>query len=60
MNFKDLLIHAKENDDYAIALITEMYTPLLMKASIVNGVYDEDLFQEVCLTLLNCIRKIKI
>jgi len=60
MNFKELLLTAKDMDEAAVNLITKMYNPLLMKESIVNGVFDEDLFQELWLTLLNCIQKIKI
>ena len=60
MNFKELLSIAKSGDDLAVAQITEMYRPLLTKESIVTGIFDEDLYQELYLTLLNCIRKIKI
>ena len=60
MNFKELLLTAKEMDESAVNQITDLYNPLLMKESIVNGIFDEDLYQELWLTLLNCIRKIKI
>lgn len=60
MNFKELITHAKDNDDSAVEEITVMYKPLLMKESIINGVFDEDLYQELWLTLLMCIQKIKI
>jgi hypothetical protein len=58
MNFKDLILGAKENTP-AAAEILSMYKPLLLKESIVDGVYDEDLYQELCLVLLHCIRKFK-
>ena len=60
MNFKEQLIRAKENDENAIKEISDMYKPLLLKESIINGVFDEDLYQELWLTFLLCIRKIKI
>ena len=60
MNFKELLRRAKENDARAVEELAAMYKPLLIKESIVNGVFDEDLYQELWLTLLDCIRKIKI
>ena len=60
MSFKELLSGAKAGDDPAIARIADMYRPLLKKESIVNGEYDEDLYQELLLTLLNCIRKFEI
>lgn len=60
MNFTELLTRAKEHDAYAMSEITLMYKPLLIKESIVNGVFDEDLYQELWLTMLDCIRTIKI
>ena len=60
MNFKELLTQAKENDPHALNEIASMYKPLLIKESIVNGVFDDDLYQELWLTLINCIRKIRI
>lgn len=60
MNFKELLILAQSGEDLAIKKIVEMYKPLLIKESIVDGIFDEDLHQELMLTLLRCIQKIKI
>jgi len=60
MNFKELLTRAKNRDDNAIQEITAMYKPLLMKEAIINGEFDEDLYQELWLTLLICVRKIEI
>ncbi len=60
MNFKDLLLGAKENAPGAAAEILSMYKPLLLKESIADSVYDEDLYQELCLILLHCIRKFKV
>jgi len=36
------------------------YRPLLVKESICNGFFDEDLYQELCITLVNCIRNFRI
>ena len=58
MSFKELLLRAKENDEYATTTILTMYKPLLLRESIVDGVFDEDLFQELCLTVIKCIYKI--
>ena len=60
MNFKELLLLAKDNEALAIKQLVEMYKPLLIKESIVDGVFDEDLYQELQLTLLRCIQKIKV
>jgi len=37
-----------------------MYKPLLVKNSMERNVFDEDLFQELSITLLNCIMKFRI
>ncbi len=58
MNFKELLLLAKNNEDFAIKKLLEMYKPLLIKESIVDGVFDEDLYQEIRMTFLHCIEKI--
>ncbi|WP_313530527.1 helix-turn-helix domain-containing protein [Anaerotignum sp.] len=57
MNFKELMIRAKENDLAAKKKLLDMYRPLLLKESIVEGHYDEDLYQDLCLTLLYCVHK---
>lgn len=44
MNFKDLIIDAQKGEQYAFEEILNMYRPLIMKESIVNGLFDEDLF----------------
>ena len=60
MNFKNLLLDAKRGDNISVLQIADMYKPLLLKESIINGSFDYDLYQELCLTLLNCINKIKV
>ena len=55
MNFKDLLHQAREGRESAITVIWEMYRPLLVKNSIIGGRFDEDLYQELSITLLKCI-----
>lgn len=57
MNFKDLLIQAKSGDKAAEEALLALYKPLLVKESRFEGTFDEDLYQELCITLLNCIRK---
>lgn len=60
MDFKELLKQAKIGNEQAIAEIMNMYRPLLIKNSIINGSYDEDLFQELSITLLKCIRQFRV
>ena len=49
MNFRELLILAKANHPQAMETLLSMYRPLLMKEAVVNGTFDEDLYQELCI-----------
>lgn len=60
MNFKEMLLLAQRGDSKMCEQILEMYKPLLLKESIVYGVFDEDIYQELSLTLLRCIRSFRI
>lgn len=57
MNFKELLVLAHEGNKSAQEEILMRYKPLLLKESVVDGIFDEDLYQELCITVLNCIHK---
>lgn len=57
MDFKELFLLAKSGDKQAIVKILEMYRPLMIKKAIIEGHYDEDLYQEFCITLLKCIKQ---
>ena len=59
MEFEEILFRAKMSDKQAIEQIGEMYRPLLIKNALVNGIFDEDLYQELTLELLKCIRYFK-
>ena len=60
MNFERLLLKAKELNADAVLKILEIYKPLLIKNAIVNGRFDEDLYQELVSTLLQCIQRFQI
>ncbi len=60
MNFEMLLEKAKAGDKEAREEIFRMYRPLLIKNSMDRNVFDEDLYQELSATLLNCIQKFQI
>lgn len=57
MEFESLLEYAKRGDKRATEEIFRMYRPLLIKRSINGNVFDEDLYQELSIVLLKCIRK---
>lgn len=60
MNFEMLLRQAQKGDKAAQEEIFRMYRPLLIKNSMDNNVFDEDLYQELSATLMNCIKKFVI
>ena len=55
MSFREMLLRAKAGDEKAKLELLEKYKPLLIKNSILNGYFDEDLYQEQCLILMRCI-----
>jgi len=59
MNFINLLTDAKTNPA-SIEYLIELYRPMLTKAAIVDGVFDEDLHQELVMVLLRCVRSFRI
>ena len=60
MNFKELLLRAQSDDQQAKEKLLSLYQPLLMKEAVINGVFDEDVYQELCITLLTCIKRFKV
>lgn len=60
MNFKELLLRAQTDDQQAKEKLLSLYQPLLMKEAVINGVFDEDVYQELCITLLTCIKRFKV
>lgn len=55
-----LLRKAQKNEQDAMEQLLIMYQPLLMKESIVNGVLNEDLYQELCIVFVHCVRRFQI
>lgn len=56
MSFDELLFRAKAGDMEAKSEIFFMYRPLLIKYALVNGRFDEDLYQELVVELMKCIK----
>mgnify|MGYP002609905783 FL=1 len=54
------MLSAKQGDNYAVEFLLEMYRPLLVKEAIVDGIFDEDLYQELCMQFCVCIREFRI
>ena len=60
MSFKELLLRGKLDDKQAMGELLSMYQPLLMKEAIVEGVFDEDLYQELCIVFLKCVERFRV
>lgn len=60
MEFKELLIRAKRGEKNAQEKLLKMYEGLLVRESIVEGVFNEDLYQELCYRFIRCIDMFKI
>ena len=60
MNFECLLLSAKAGNEDAITAILQMYRPLLLKYAIIDGVLDEDLYQELSIILLKALSLFRI
>lgn len=60
MEFEMILQQAKEGNQVAVMEIVEMYKPLLIKNAVVDGIFDEDLYQELVKVLLFCIKRYRV
>ena len=56
MTFRELILRAKNGDRQAEETIFLRYQPLLLKMALIDNVYDEDLYQELSIVLIHCIR----
>lgn len=56
MEFEEILFRAKQGDEMAIKQVLEMFQPMLVRNALVNGWLDEDLYQELVIEVLKCIR----
>ena len=55
MNFRELLLQSKAGDPEAKDRMIRLYDPLLSSVAWHDGIFDEDLYQELRITLLKCI-----
>ncbi len=56
MDFEEMIFRAKMDDKQAKEQIIEMYRPLLIKNSLVDGIFDEELYHELIIETLKCIQ----
>ncbi len=55
MTFIELLLAAKEGSASSFEALFGRYKNLLRKYSVINGVFDDDLYQEQCMIFVHCI-----
>lgn len=56
MTFEEILFRAKQGDRTAVEEILNMYRPMLLRNALINGRFDEDLYQELVMETMKCIR----
>lgn len=57
MGFEELFARARKSEPQALLELIEMYRPLMIKYAKIDGVLDEDLYQEFVYRLLLCVKK---
>lgn len=60
MKFEETLLQAKQGNEEKIEEILRNFQPMLMRYSLVNGRFDEDLYQELVIETLKCIHYFSI
>lgn len=56
MEFEDILFRAQQGDKKAVEKILELFRPMLIRNALIKGIFDEDLYQELVIEVLRCIR----
>ena len=56
MSFLKLLKCSAEGDERSLKIMLEMYEPLVLKMSMINGVIDDDLQQEQIICFWKCVK----
>lgn len=60
MEFEELLFKAQQEEKIAMGKILAIYRPMLIRNSLIDGYFDEDLYQELVLETLKCIQYFKV
>lgn len=55
MTFIELLLAAKGGSKSAFEELFGRYKNLLRKYSVINGIFDDDLYQDQCMVFVHCI-----
>jgi len=60
VEFEELLFKAQQEEKIAMGKILAIYRPMLIRNSLIDGYFDEDLYQELVLETLKCIQYFKV
>ncbi len=60
MTFKEILFRAKQGDSLALKQILDLYHQMLVRNALINGRFDEDLYQELVIETIKCIQYFNI
>ena len=60
MEFEEILFRAKQGDKKAVERILEMFRPMLIRNALIKGIFDKDLYQELVIETLKCIKKVRM
>ena len=56
MEFEKILFRAQQGETQSIEQIIEVFRPMLIRNALVEGGFDEELYQELIIEVLKCIR----
>lgn len=56
MEFEKILFRAQQGEIRAVEQVLEMFYPMLIRNALIKGRFDEDLYQELVMETLKCIR----
>lgn len=59
-SFRELILRAKESDPMAFTELMDMYEPLLLRESKIDGETDQDLLQELWMTMISYIQTFEL
>lgn len=60
MEFNEMLCAAQMGDQGAVEQLFMIYRPLIIRQSMTEGRFHEDLYQELSLVFLHCISKFRV
>lgn len=56
MEFEEMLLKAKQGHPEAVERLLKMFNPMLIRNSLIRGQFEEDLYHELIIEMLKCIR----